>query len=160
MSHEITVTHSTSTGHRIPGHDGGNGKCARLHGHTYVFDVALLGDVLGPLGFVADFGAVKAILDEWDHRIVLWTGDRLEFRSNSEDELAAHSGQMSAKHFPHAYDTEAEIGVVRVPFIPTAELMAEHLARRFVADLGVRRARVAVHEGPKTSATFTAEADA
>lgn len=137
---EIAVTHATSTGHRIPGHEDGRGKCARLHGHTYIFDVALSGPMLDAVGFIADFGAVKRILDEWDHRLVLWEGDTIL--------LAGAPGDRE--------QVEADAGIVRVPFIPTAENMADWLADRFVADLaGVETARVTVRESEKTSATVT-----
>jgi 6-pyruvoyltetrahydropterin/6-carboxytetrahydropterin synthase len=47
--------------HMLPGHDG---KCANLHGHTYVVEVEFEGPIIesGPkAGMVVDFGDVKAV---------------------------------------------------------------------------------------------------
>jgi 6-pyruvoyltetrahydropterin/6-carboxytetrahydropterin synthase len=141
---EITVQHSTSTGHRIVGHEGGLGKCARLHGHTYTFRVWLTGEDLDETGFVVDFGDVKRVLDEWDHRIVLW--DKDEFTV-----AIAHKNLGLSRTFDDVS------GVVRVPFNPTAENMARHLSKRMLAlSDRIASAKVMVHETPKTSAVYTA----
>ncbi len=70
--HIITMEHWISTGHRIMGHQG---KCRYLHGHNYRFDLTVGADELIEPGFVIDFGHIKAILDEWDHRFLLWDED-------------------------------------------------------------------------------------
>lgn len=149
--HTITLTHTTDTGHRIPGHEEGRGKCARLHGHTYSFDVELSSDDLDKTGFVIDFGQIKKLLDEWDHRTLLWEGDPLglsfhEFRGSLAD------GTASAEYIEGDVIEEA-YGLIRVPFVPTAENMAEHLARTFFALPNVMLARVTVRETAKSSAT-------
>lgn len=46
--------------HRLPLYDG---KCARVHGHTYCIEIVLDGPV-GEDGFVMDFYEVKRILGE------------------------------------------------------------------------------------------------
>jgi 6-pyruvoyltetrahydropterin/6-carboxytetrahydropterin synthase len=59
--------------HMLPDHDG---KCANLHGHTYVVEVEFEGPIIeeGPKrGMVVDFGDVKAVWKEkleplLDHR--------------------------------------------------------------------------------------------
>lgn len=60
----IHLTRSIDASHVIPGHPG---KCARLHGHTYRFEVWISGPV-GESGMLVDFYDVKALIDEWDHR--------------------------------------------------------------------------------------------
>ena len=54
--------------HSLPGYQG---KCARMHGHTYQVEMVVEGDV-GPDGFVMDFYELKKILgaalQELDHR--------------------------------------------------------------------------------------------
>lgn len=52
MNSEITLLHSIDTGHRIVGHEG---KCARLHGHTYRMEILMRGPVKG-IGFVVVTG--------------------------------------------------------------------------------------------------------
>lgn len=44
--------------HRISGHPG---KCDRLHGHTYLVDVEVMGDRLDHLGILVDFGTIKEV---------------------------------------------------------------------------------------------------
>lgn len=55
--------------HRLPFHGG---KCARLHGHSWVLEVELEGPLDPSTGFVVDFAdiksAVQPVIDELDHR--------------------------------------------------------------------------------------------
>lgn len=92
--------------HALPSHPG---KCARMHGHSYLLEVAIAGPLHrdGPArGMVEDFDALEAlvrshILDALDHRtlnetienptaeeIALWIWRRLEPALTSLEELA------------------------------------------------------------------------
>lgn len=55
--------------HRLPDY---NGKCARIHGHTYDVEVVLEGPVDEKNGFLMDFydlkRILKSVLSELDHR--------------------------------------------------------------------------------------------
>ncbi len=55
--------------HRLPNYDG---KCARIHGHTYTVEVVLGGPVDGTTGFLMDFydlkRILKTVLSDLDHR--------------------------------------------------------------------------------------------
>ena len=55
--------------HRLPGYDG---KCARIHGHTYTVEVVLEGPVDEDTGFLMDFydlkRILKTVLSDLDHR--------------------------------------------------------------------------------------------
>jgi len=62
-----------SAGHRIQEHDG---KCSRPHGHNYEITVRIDG-ALTEMGWVVDKGVVTDVIDEWDHRLLLETGDPL-----------------------------------------------------------------------------------
>ncbi len=104
----IYVERYVDAAHRVVGHQG---KCARLHGHTYRFEVWLRGYDLDELGMLIDFGYVKDVLDQWDHRAVLW----------SEDSLCA----------PILADDPGH--VVIEPWNPTAENMAIAAAARIKA---------------------------
>jgi 6-pyruvoyltetrahydropterin/6-carboxytetrahydropterin synthase len=61
------------TGHRIQHHDG---ACSRPHGHNFEISVEVTGE-LTEEGWVVDKGVVTDIIDEWDHRFILETGDPL-----------------------------------------------------------------------------------
>ena len=132
----IGLTHTIDAAHRVVGHEGGKGKCARLHGHTYTFDIELDG-WLDSTGFVVDYGVVKRLLDEWDHRTVLWVNDPLQ--------VVEH---------PSPHNPGVHQGVVRVDFNPTAENLARNVADRLFALPGVKRARVTCRETAKSFATW------
>lgn len=65
----VTRRFTFEASHELPWHPG---KCARLHGHSYVLDVT----VEGPLnadGIVVDFGDIKStvtkhVLGDYDHQ--------------------------------------------------------------------------------------------
>lgn len=76
-----TVLHFERTidsSHVIPGHPG---KCARLHGHTYRFQVWVSGPVDEASGMLVDFFELKREIDAWDHRHL---NDEVEFVPTAE----------------------------------------------------------------------------
>ena len=120
----VCVTASWPMGHRLKDHDG---KCAWLHGHTYKLEAEVLrqngpgGEVHGELaggwaaepraGMVADFSflkstAVREIVDDLDHAMVLQEGD-----------------ECLGRVLPYSR-------VIRVEFPPTAEMLARYLRKR------------------------------
>lgn len=101
-----------STAHRIFEY---NGRCERLHGHNYRILLSLTADSLDDLGMIVDFGRIKRVLlgaldEAWDHRTLLFEQDPLAERLKA---------------------IEDDGSVVVVPFNPTAENMATHLATEF-----------------------------
>jgi len=80
---QITRRLEFDAGHRIPNHKS---QCRHLHGHRYVLEVTLRGDVVrddqSPAdGMLMDFGDVKTIakthvVDPWDHAFLAWKEDR------------------------------------------------------------------------------------
>jgi 6-pyruvoyltetrahydropterin/6-carboxytetrahydropterin synthase len=64
--------------HQIPNHPG---KCARLHGHTYRFQVWVTGPVDAATGMVVDFYDLKQAIDAWDHRHL---NDEVDFLPTAE----------------------------------------------------------------------------
>jgi 6-pyruvoyltetrahydropterin/6-carboxytetrahydropterin synthase len=78
----ITRRLEFDAGHRIPDHAS---QCRHLHGHRYVLEITLRGDVIehrgaANNGMVMDFSEVKAIakthvVDVWDHAFLCWTED-------------------------------------------------------------------------------------
>lgn len=100
--------HDISCGHRVVNHES---KCKHFHGHNYRVHFRIQAkNGLDEIGRVLDFSVIKSILCEWleqnwDHRMILW----------SEDVQASEMQKLDP------------IGVVLVPFNPTAENMAEYL---------------------------------
>lgn len=141
-----TRYHDISTGHRVHGHES---KCAHLHGHNYRFHLTVEqtdnwpdtdGSGLDGLGRVLDFGVIKQRLcmwleDAWDHKFLLWEQDPFADTLRKLDPL----------------------GVVLVPFNPTAENMGAYLLRfvgpEELAGTGCVLTHVTVEETAKCSAT-------
>lgn len=82
----ITRRLEFDAGHRISTH---NSQCRHLHGHRYVIEITLSGNIItdegvAEQGMVMDFSEVKRIaktvlVDEWDHAFLVYSGDTLVF---------------------------------------------------------------------------------
>ncbi len=79
----ITRRLEFDAGHRIPDH---RSECRHLHGHRYVLEVTLGGDVIHQPGdpadgMVMDFAQVKTlaakhVVDHWDHAFLVAAADQ------------------------------------------------------------------------------------
>jgi 6-pyruvoyltetrahydropterin/6-carboxytetrahydropterin synthase len=117
----VTRKFSWEMGHRLPQHSG---RCRRLHGHSYICEVDVTGEVKAvsaeqsDAGMVVDFYQLKEALNEavgvWDHRMMLWEKDPL-LKLFSEPQ-------------------QALVGIITVPFMPTAENIALEIMRRLNTD--------------------------
>lgn len=67
---EIFREFTFEAAHRLPQVPDGH-KCARLHGHSYRLEVHISGDVDATMGWIMDFGDLKAavnpVIAELDH---------------------------------------------------------------------------------------------
>lgn len=128
--------HDISCGHRVFGHEG---KCALLHGHNYRIHFTVESASVDNVGRVVDFSVIKRELCEWleeswDHRFLMWSED---------------------PDLPRL--REAALGVIEVPFNPTAENMAHYLLHtigpyQLSRYSGLRLVSVIVEETRKCSA--------
>ncbi len=126
-------THSICAGHRVHGHES---KCAHLHGHNYKFEFHCTAGSLDNVWRVIDFSDIKEKLcmwleENWDHRFLLWEKDPIAADLSDADSM----------------------GVVRMPFNPTAENMAKHVLEivgpEQFAGTGVMLEKVVLHETDK-----------
>ena len=79
---QITTRLEFDAGHRIPNHKS---QCRNLHGHRYVLEITLSGDIITQKetsedGMVMDFSDVKriareSVVDVWDHAFLVFKGD-------------------------------------------------------------------------------------
>lgn len=136
----ITRVHEIAAGHRVYGHES---RCARLHGHSYKFEITCTAPELDSLGRVVDFSVIKEMAcqwleDNWDHRMLLWDLDPILLYIQKEDAT-----------------------VVPLPFNPTAENLAKYFCG--IADSllpqGIRCIRVGVWETSKCFAEFSRRDD-
>jgi 6-pyruvoyltetrahydropterin/6-carboxytetrahydropterin synthase len=80
---QITRRLEFDAGHRIPDHKS---QCRNLHGHRYVIEITLEGEVTetegdSACGMVMDFSDIKAIakarlVDAWDHAFLVYRHDQ------------------------------------------------------------------------------------
>ncbi|HYG45868.1 MAG TPA: 6-carboxytetrahydropterin synthase QueD [Bordetella sp.] len=134
-------------GHRIPDH---RSQCRNLHGHRYVLEVTLAGDIAdapgqSDNGMLMDFSDIKAIarqhiVDPWDHAFLVY-----------RDDTAVRS----------FLDTLPGHKTVVLDCIPTAENLARvvfaTLAPHYQGHYGaqLRLARVRLYETPNCWADCT-----
>lgn len=68
----------------MPGH-----KCARMHGHSYLIELTLEGELDPELGWLVDFGDVDALVtplvEQLDHRVL----NEIEGLANPTSEILA-----------------------------------------------------------------------
>ena len=138
MPYEATRSLAWDMGHRVPEHGG---KCRTPHGHRYVAEVTVRGP-LGREGFVLDFGEIKQKLGAWiddhlDHTTAYQRGDELM------EAMARLNDEHGLKPF---FPMEAP---------PTAEALAKLLHRVASDMLDAEVVRVAVHETPNCSASWS-----
>lgn len=136
---EITRKVEFDAGHRIPDHKS---KCRNAHGHRYVLEATVTGQVLenagSDTGMIVDFGDLKTIMvaavaEPWDHAFLCYEDDT-DMRT-----ALAHLGPSHKTVF--------------LPFIPTVENLTQHAATLIehaldAARASVRLSRVRLYETP------------
>lgn len=142
--HTVTKIFTFDTGHRLSNYEG---KCKRLHGHTYKLELTVTAEMLDNAGMVLDFNELKEIFNEtidsqWDHRTLLFKDD--EFNKT----LIKHD----SPDFP---------SFIPVPYNPTAENMAKDIFYRISGELprerGLHIEKVKLYETPTSYAEFDGE---
>jgi 6-pyruvoyltetrahydropterin/6-carboxytetrahydropterin synthase len=125
MRLEIDGEHTNvkfSACHFIAGHE----KCGRLHGHTYVVSLRIIGDI-GDKGMVMDFVQIKrglrSIVDDLDHRVII-PADSKRITVSVGDEVEVLAG-CKRYVFP----------VEDVVLLDTEESSAEELSRMLLQRL-------------------------
>lgn len=92
-------------------------QCQKIHGHSYKLELFLSAEELDENGMVVDFGKLKELfskkLEQFDHKCILSEQDPLSI---------IYDGEMSSSSMLE--DSCFDLGVLVVPFNPTAENMA------------------------------------
>ena len=146
--------HDISAGHRVTGHES---KCRHLHGHNYRVHFDCEADELDSVGRVIDFSVIKEKLcmwleDNWDHKFLYWEHDPLIGALTLY--RGSYPGWVSySNDFVDFGDS-----MVKVPFNPTAENMAQYLVDvvgpEQLKGTGVRLVKVTIDETMKCSASY------
>lgn len=113
-----------SAAHYLEGHP----KCGVIHGHTFfVRNIEILTS-----GFV-DFGDVKAVISDWDHRLIIPKEHAAVWLDKIADLLAPYSVGIKLK-FVEGY--------------ATVETISEAIATELKSLKGVESVRLELYEGP------------
>lgn len=141
----VTVRHRFEAAHRLP-HLGG--KCASLHGHSWL--VAVEAAPTGPLadGVVADMRALKQVFGGWvdehlDHAALL----------GADDPLVPPLMQAGCRVYPVGCGPES-VGLVW-PTVETVAALLANVARQAFAILGAEPVRVQLTETATSAATWS-----
>lgn len=132
----ITRKLEFDAGHRIPDHAS---QCRHLHGHRYVLEVTLAGNIIradgqAVNGMVMDFADVKAIaakhvVDPWDHAFLAWRNDTVvtDFLASmpghktvlldvvpTVENLATEAFRILDRHYRDVYGNDLRLERVRM----------------------------------------------
>ncbi len=148
----LTITRKLEfdAGHRIPDH---RSQCRNLHGHRYVLEITLQGDVIETegapdRGMVMDFADVKSLamehlVNRWDHAFLVYAGDE------------------RVREFLESMPDHKTVVLERVPTVENLAAIAfETLSRVYDAHYGVnlRLTHVRLYETPNCWADFVRDA--
>jgi len=120
---KISKTFHFEASHMLPRHQG---KCKRLHGHSWILTVSFSGEVDEETGFVKDFAEIsenmEPLLTSLDHHhLGTWDSDWLPYNTewdagtpegfypSSENLLLYIASRMSASYEPGAKWSELEL---------------------------------------------------
>ena len=150
----LTITRKLEfdAGHRIPDH---RSQCRNLHGHRYVLEITLRGDVVETegapdRGMVMDFADVKSLAMEhlvsrWDHAFLVFEGD------------------TRVREFLESMSDHKTIVLDRIPTVENLAAIAfEILSKVYDAHYGVnlRLQQVRLYETPNCWADVVREPNA
>lgn len=132
----ITRKLEFDAGHRIPDHAS---QCRHLHGHRYVLEVTLAGNIIradgqAVNGMVMDFADVKAIAAKhvvapWDHAFLAWRNDTVvtDFLASmpghktvlldvvpTVENLATEAFRILDRHYRDVYGNDLRLERVRM----------------------------------------------
>lgn len=149
----LTITRKLEfdAGHRIPDH---RSQCRNLHGHRYVLEITLRGEVVETegapdRGMVMDFADVKSlamehVVSRWDHAFIVFEGD------------------TRVREFLQSMPDHKTVVTDRVPTVENLAAIAfETLAQVYDAHYGVdlRLHQVRLYETPNCWADVVRPAD-
>jgi 6-pyruvoyltetrahydropterin/6-carboxytetrahydropterin synthase len=138
----ITITRKIEfdAGHRIPDHKS---QCRNLHGHRYVLEITLVGQVIeqegsSDNGMIMDFSDVKAIahqhlVDVWDHAFLVCAKD------------------TPVRDFLNSLPNHKTVVIDRIPTVENLARTAFEILKAAFIDrygTGLRLQKLVLHETP------------
>jgi len=110
-------------------------RCRGIHGHSYIVELVVNGDVNPRNGMIVDFGLLKMtigkFIDKFDHALILYSLDPILRAPFTRDTIT----------------TAFNPRLIVVPYEPTAEMMAAHFYWQCKTKSGLESVRaVRIHE--------------
>ena len=130
--------------HRLSNYEG---KCKRIHGHTYRVIVEVSGNELNKWGAIMDFGDLKKIMNDhidaiYDHKLLLFTDDPINQQISKalpiDDWIYWMNSNTTAENIAKEIYTELKI---------ILKLLAKN----------IKLEKVTVYETPQNDATYQEE---
>ena len=146
----LTITRKLEfdAGHRIPDH---NSQCRNLHGHRYVLEITLTGQVVdhdgqADNGMIMDFSDVKNLarenlVDLWDHAFLVYEKD------------------AQVKDFLHSLPNHKTVVLNRVPTVENLAKIAFDILKPVYRDrysTGLSLSKIKLYETPNCWAEINA----
>lgn len=172
MAFSISRSIDIDAGHRVPTHGS---KCANLHGHRYKVFAECVGASLGTEGeqsdMVLDFGFLKQVMTDTidfycDHGMILWYKDPYFLAlAGPNVNIFIVKQDIEEKRIPFWFDAGDRgdpTKLLIVPFIPTAERLAEFWYKEMYCGVRIKSnnlaelKRVSVWETPQCMACYPA----
>ena len=145
----LTITRKLEfdAGHRIPDHKS---QCRNLHGHRYVLEITLTGNVIdaegnSDNGMIMDFSDVKSIakehlVDVWDHAFLVYEKD------------------AAVKEFLSSLPGHKTVVIDRIPTVENLAAVAWGILKAAFKDrygTGLHLHKLVLHETPNCWAEIT-----
>ncbi|GAW94239.1 6-carboxytetrahydropterin synthase QueD [Calderihabitans maritimus] len=112
----LTVREQFAAAHQLKNYEG---KCARIHGHTWQVEVEVAGETLDEAGMLVDFNelkrSLKEILEDYDHTLLNELADFKEANPTAENLARTIYIRMAAR-----IPEKVKVVQVRVWESPTA----------------------------------------
>lgn len=147
----LTITRKLEfdAGHRIPDHKS---QCRNLHGHRYVLEITLIGNVIdeegsSDNGMIMDFSDIKSLakqhlIDVWDHAFLVYEKDE------------------KVRSFLDSIPGHKTVIIDRIPTVENLAQTAFDILNAAYTDrfgTGLRLHKLVLHETPNCWAEITAE---
>ncbi len=127
----LKLDHHFDAAHRLEFH---NGLCKNLHGHRWDVNIIIRTNKLDENGLVIDFGHVKKIINNFDHKTILKNCPK-------NDKLIDVLLEMKSS-------------VILLDSSPTAENIAKYIKDEIDREFGLNNSEVIVFESPNASIEY------
>lgn len=118
--YELLIKSHFDAAHQLNGYSG---KCANIHGHSWIVEVLVTGTKLDKTGMLIDFSLLKKVLkdllENFDHKFLNDIPPFIDGINPTAENIAAYIFQIYKQH-PDILNSFAKIKEVRVWESPNA----------------------------------------